>query len=108
MKKNIFLLSIILLLKLGQVERVNAQTFFELNSYKREKVDSTHILSFYNDLNIGILLGQKQAAISIADVEKESLLEYTPNTNSSIGLKATYKWLGFNLDFPVGLPAAKL
>ncbi|MDA3868295.1 MAG: DUF4421 family protein [Salinivirgaceae bacterium] len=102
MKNIIFCASLMLLLALIQPKTLIGQSFFELNSYKRENVDSTHILSFYKDLNIGLLIGQKQASISIADVEKESFLEYTPNTTTSIGLKLTYKWLGFNLGVGLG------
>lgn len=77
----------------------------EVSTQKESKFDTTYIASYYNDLVIGLSLPQKNVDFTLADVENEQELVYQVNTKTSIGFKASYKWLGISLG--IGIPKTR-
>lgn len=65
-------------------------------------VDTSYIRSFHDDLTLGISVPRKYVDFSLNDIQNNKSLDYEPNSNTSLGIKGSYKWLGLSVGF--GLP----
>ena len=67
------------------------------------KYDTTYIKNWDNKLILIPTLIKKHISLDIDDILTNNTLSYKPNNASSIGLKVSYKWLGFSLgmDLPI-------
>jgi hypothetical protein len=74
----------------------------EVSAQENSKFDTTYIKSYYNDLVVGLSLPKKNVNFSLSDVQNDQELFYQVNTKTSLGFKASYKWLGISLGF--GIP----
>lgn len=74
----------------------------EIATQEKTKFDTSYIKSYYDDLVIGLSLPKKNVDFSLSDVKNEQELFYQVNTKTSLGFKASYKWLGISLGF--GIP----
>jgi hypothetical protein len=98
----IFVLQSVCCLKIIYSQPVSS---IEVSTQKESEFDTTYITSYYDDLVIGLSLPQKNVDFTLVDVKNDQELFYQVNTKTSIGLKASYKWLGLSLG--IGIPKTR-
>lgn len=69
--------------------------------FKEAKFDTSYIESYYDDFTVGLSIPQKFVNISLSDENSGNYIDYSPNTNASLGVKAAYKWLGISVGIAI-------
>ena len=93
------LLLLVIILPKHSIAKDYTKNRFKINF----KYDTTYIKNWDNKLILIPTLIKKHISLDIDDILTNNTLSYKPNNASSIGLKVSYKWLGFSLgiDLPI-------
>lgn len=101
-------LFIILLILVVNNLHAQGQSDIEARVQQSSAIDTAFIHSYYDRLILGFSLPKKYVDFSINDIRNDKSLDYQPNTNTAIGFKGAYKWLGISVAFGIPQTAGEI